>query len=393
MENALTKPLLPSLPPEEPSPERLPPFFWLMLRGCDLLEPPKQPVARPSKIVLLHGWLQDHSCWLNTATKLRHTFGHDVLLMDFYGHGHSPYLNNFYHMNVFTSMRQLRKLVEHVGWANEKLVLAGLSFGGGVAQHYALRYPENVERMILLGSVGAPEPTWRLVPILTRGLGQLLRPLFPWNSDPENYQPPAKVNMLTRVRGKLWIARLYSDHGLPPEMPEFLRRYPLTLVWGRYDTLHSPNLKRWLCKDTETPRKQDAINNSPQREQEDASASQEAMATPSGPRTDVNILIVNMDHVAFCLRLGSLKLHRYPHFWHSCDNLDSENFSSVSAKASDLADSSKSSSTTIDTLQMATADELTAPASRSARSPRIRPQSPSSPGVILSPPPMFGSKL
>eukprot|EP00959_Pyramimonas_sp_CCMP1952_P258001 5392164-Pyramimonas_sp.AAC.2 len=105
---------LPNLPPDEPSPESLPPFFWLMLRGCDLLVPPKHPVARPSKIILLHGWLQDHSCWLKTATKLRHTFGHDVLLIDFYGHGHSPYLKNFYHMNIFTSMRQLRKLVEHV---------------------------------------------------------------------------------------------------------------------------------------------------------------------------------------------------------------------------------------------------------------------------------------
>jgi hypothetical protein len=25
-------------------------------------------------------------------------------------------------------------------------------------------------------------------------------------------------------------------------------RYPMTLVWGRYDTLHSPNLRRWMCK-------------------------------------------------------------------------------------------------------------------------------------------------
>ena len=79
--------------------------------------------------------------------------------------------------------------------------------------------------MILLGSVGSPEPTWRLVPILTRGLGHLLRPLFPWNSDPESYQPPSKVTALNKLRGKLWIARLYSDHGLPLEMPEFLRRY------------------------------------------------------------------------------------------------------------------------------------------------------------------------
>jgi hypothetical protein len=23
----------------------------------------------------------------------------------------------------------------------------------------------------------------------------------------------------------------------------------MTLVWGRYDTLHAPNLRRWMCKE------------------------------------------------------------------------------------------------------------------------------------------------
>jgi pimeloyl-ACP methyl ester carboxylesterase len=48
------------------------------------------------------------------------------------------------------------------------VVLAGLSFGGGVAQHYALRYPEHVERLLLVASVGSPEPWWRPMPVVTR---------------------------------------------------------------------------------------------------------------------------------------------------------------------------------------------------------------------------------
>jgi hypothetical protein len=37
--------------------------------------------------------------------------------MDFYGHGRSPYLANYRHMNIHTSTRQLRLLLQHVSHA------------------------------------------------------------------------------------------------------------------------------------------------------------------------------------------------------------------------------------------------------------------------------------
>lgn len=71
-----------------------------------------------------------------------------------------------------------------VGWEDDAVVLAGLSFGGGVAQHYALHYPDHVERMVLLGSVGSPEPTWRPIPFFIRTLGWLNSLLlFPRNPE------------------------------------------------------------------------------------------------------------------------------------------------------------------------------------------------------------------
>ena len=64
------------------------------------------------------------------------------------------------------------------------MVLAGVSFGGGVAQHYTLRFPDHVERMVLLGSVGSPEPYWRPVPMLTRASVIMLRwVLFPFDME------------------------------------------------------------------------------------------------------------------------------------------------------------------------------------------------------------------
>jgi hypothetical protein len=44
--------------PDEPGPERLPSFYWTVMRGDDALHPPTQPVTPRSRVVLLHGWLQ-----------------------------------------------------------------------------------------------------------------------------------------------------------------------------------------------------------------------------------------------------------------------------------------------------------------------------------------------
>ena len=49
---------------------------WLVLRGNDVV--PSRPAPKRSRVVLLHGWLQEHSSWLKTGMALRDVFGHDV---------------------------------------------------------------------------------------------------------------------------------------------------------------------------------------------------------------------------------------------------------------------------------------------------------------------------
>jgi pimeloyl-ACP methyl ester carboxylesterase len=129
-----------------------------------------------------------------------------------------------------------------VGWVQQAVVLAGLSFGGGVAQHYALRYPGNVERLVLLASAGQPEPTWRAIPMFVRLSSAVVRNvLFPWSvRDADAHSPPTRAGLLTRLRGKLWIARKYPQHDLPDNIHHLLRRlsavsvlspFPLLPVW------------------------------------------------------------------------------------------------------------------------------------------------------------------
>ena len=75
----------------EPTTEIAPPrpTSWLLLHGSDaaLSSASAGPYPPRSRIVLLHGWLQNHRCWLETAYALRDSHHHDVLLLDFYSHG------------------------------------------------------------------------------------------------------------------------------------------------------------------------------------------------------------------------------------------------------------------------------------------------------------------
>lgn len=91
-----------------------------------------------------------------------------------------------------------------VGWQHDSVVLAGLSFGGGVAQHYALRFPSHVERLLLVASVGSPEPSWRLIPVVTRAFVAFTRwllfsePAIPVRSP--SPLPPSHLTHYSAVR-------------------------------------------------------------------------------------------------------------------------------------------------------------------------------------------------
>jgi pimeloyl-ACP methyl ester carboxylesterase len=120
----------------------LPPCFSLRLRGSEA-----QSSARKvphAKIILLHGFKQDHKCWLGTAERLHGKWGHDCLLMDFYGHGQSPYLDHHTDLDIGVLVQQVRDLVVQAEWTDERVVLGGISMGGAVAQHYSIRYPEVI---------------------------------------------------------------------------------------------------------------------------------------------------------------------------------------------------------------------------------------------------------
>lgn len=145
---------------------------WLLLRGTDAA--PTRPVTRPSRVVMLHGWLQEHGSWLRTALALRDTYGHDVLLLDFYGHGASPAVS----IDLMTPealARMVSVRVAALGWdRGAPIALAGASLGAAVAMRYARDHPGRVVRLTLVAPAGLPEPWWHPTRYAGRFAGALL---------------------------------------------------------------------------------------------------------------------------------------------------------------------------------------------------------------------------
>lgn len=154
---------------------------WVLLHGSDaaLSSRAAGPYPPRSRIVLLHGWLQSHRCWLATAYALRDLYHHDVLLLDFYAHGLTSGPSNKERMSPFGFVELLCRRLAAIGWdGGARLTLCGCSFGAGVAMRYACANPSRVARLTLVVPPGLEEP-WYMPCHFTRELAKVLCALAP----------------------------------------------------------------------------------------------------------------------------------------------------------------------------------------------------------------------
>ena len=114
-------------------------------------------------LVLIHGSNASLQTWEPWAERLGQRYR--IIRMDLPGHGltgASP--TRDYSPAAFVDVveRIRAKLgVDHI-------VLAGNSMGGGVAWHYALAHPDHVRALVLIDSVGQPDPGNRTPPLAFR---------------------------------------------------------------------------------------------------------------------------------------------------------------------------------------------------------------------------------
>jgi pimeloyl-ACP methyl ester carboxylesterase len=160
-----------------------------------------------STMILLHGGNGSIEFWLyNIPTLAKH---HQVYAFDMVGSGKSDYPDGSYSL-----AEQAEFLLGFMAALKiEQATLIGNSMGGGVALEFTRLYPDRVDRLVLVDSMGLGKEI---------SLGIRLVTL------------PAIVNLLRPGR---WMipamlkSNFYNGKQLPPEWLEF--RYPIFAIPGR----------------------------------------------------------------------------------------------------------------------------------------------------------------
>jgi pimeloyl-ACP methyl ester carboxylesterase len=160
-----------------------------------------------SNIILLHGGNGSIEFWLyNLATLAQH---HRVYAVDMVGSGKSDFPDGSYSLAY-----QAEFLADWMaGVAINTATLVGSSMGGGVALEFTRLYPDRVDKLVLVDSMGlGREISWGIRLITLPAIVNLLRP--------GRWMIPAMLK-----------SNFYQSRQLPPEWIEY--RYPIFAIPGR----------------------------------------------------------------------------------------------------------------------------------------------------------------
>jgi pimeloyl-ACP methyl ester carboxylesterase len=102
--------------------------------------------GRGKPVILLHGWLGSWGLWQETMSYLGRYYR--TYAMDFWGFGESGKKRETYAVQDFVSL--VDQFMEQLGIANAPLV--GHSMGGTVSLAVAIKYPQRVSKVVVVGS-------------------------------------------------------------------------------------------------------------------------------------------------------------------------------------------------------------------------------------------------
>jgi long-chain acyl-CoA synthetase len=107
------------------------------------------PEAVDKALVFVHGYAGCAETWQFQISHFAHEYR--VVVPDLRGHGQSDAPYTQYTMEELVT--DLQTVVEHLNLP-EKFVLVGHSFGGSICVEYANRYPENLDKLVLIATAG-----------------------------------------------------------------------------------------------------------------------------------------------------------------------------------------------------------------------------------------------
>ena len=100
-------------------------------------------------VLCLHGWLDNANSFLPLSAALAEL---PLLALDLAGHGHSSYRSRDAHYYLFDNVSDIATLCRQQGW--QHLTVIGHSMGGMIATALAASFPELVNQLILIDSLG-----------------------------------------------------------------------------------------------------------------------------------------------------------------------------------------------------------------------------------------------
>jgi pimeloyl-ACP methyl ester carboxylesterase len=106
-------------------------------------------------VVFIHGASGTHLTWWRQVEELRKHF--TCIIFDQRGFGNSRPTADYNPGDVEILYRDLRALIEHVGFGDVSVSVVGASLGTATALHYAVEHSDLLDRLIMVCGPGGAE--------------------------------------------------------------------------------------------------------------------------------------------------------------------------------------------------------------------------------------------
>ncbi|WP_147918532.1 alpha/beta fold hydrolase [Ruania zhangjianzhongii] len=197
--------------------------------------------GRGRPLVLIHAISAGAGMW--SAQVERFSQDHRVIVFDARGVGRSGPISGWWQVRDQIA-DDIAQLLTHL--AEEQAAVCGVSFGGVIAQHFAARHPERVQRLIVVDAYSDTRPT---------SVGKALWLASVYAGSISNLLPPAALARLMRDQYRRWphaadylaeaVTRLRPLDALKTRCAINLVNYPPALNAANYPILGVVGENSW----------------------------------------------------------------------------------------------------------------------------------------------------